>query len=30
MKFDMVVLDPPSFARSKSIHLAQRKIIKTY
>ena len=28
MKFDMVVLDPPSFARSKNIHLVQRKIIK--
>ena len=28
MKFDMVVLDPPSFARSKNIHLVQQKIIK--
>ena len=28
MKFDMVVLDPPSFARSKNIHLVQRKDYK--
>ena len=28
MKFDMVVLDPPSFARSKNIHLVRQKIIK--
>ena len=30
MKFDMVVLDPPSFARSKNIHLVRQKIIKIY
>ena len=24
MKFDMVVLDPPSFARSKNIHLVRK------
>ena len=30
MKFDMVVLDPPSFARSKKYTFSAAKIIKIY
>lgn len=30
LKFDLVILDPPSFARTKSTHSVQRKIIRHY